>query len=188
MALDSDEVVVAADADVYVGDVGATGPTDPTTAVDATFTHLGYTSEDGITWTPGMETNAIPAHQSFYAIRHVVTGRSLDLGFELLQWNRESFMLAFGGGEFAETAGPPAFYTYTPPDPAEIYYRSLVIDWADGDKHYRLHIPKVMATDTSEIALARTDPSGLGLTLSAVATDGASEYIFLTDDPAFAAA
>jgi hypothetical protein len=187
MALDADEVVVAGDADVFVAPVGTAGPTTPIAALNVAFVNLGYTSEDGITWTPGMEVNEVRAHQSFYAIRHVVTGRSLEIGMNLLQWNAESFKLAMGGGSFATTAGPPAHYTYTPPAPSEIYYRSLVIDWADGTKHYRLHVPKVMATSVDEITLARAEESGLGLTLAAVATDGAAEFTFLTDDPAFAA-
>lgn len=185
--LDADEVVVAADADVFVAPVGTVGPTTPTETPDVAFVHLGYTSEDGITWTPGMEVNEVRAHQSFYAIRHVVTGRTLEIGMNLLQWNAESFKLAMGGGAFTQTAGPPAYTTYTPPAPSEIYYRALVLDWADGTKHYRLHIPKVMATSVDEITLARAEESGLGLTLAAVATDGAAEYTFLTDDPAFAA-
>lgn len=186
MSIDADEIVVAGDAGVYVAPVGTAGPTDIATALNASFANLGYTSEDGISWSPGMETTPINTHQSFYAVRHIVTGRSLDIGFELLQWNQESFMLAMGGGEFATTAGPPAYYTYTPPEPSDIYYRALVVEWTDGGKSYRLHVPKVMASDVSEVTLARTDASGLALTLSAVATDGSAEYTFITNDPAFA--
>ena len=185
--LDSDEVIVAADASVHVAPVGSAGPSDIATALDAAFVDLGYTSDEGITWDPNAEIQEINAHQSFYAIRYIVTGRSLEIGLPLLQWNQESFKLAMGGGSFATTVGPPAFHTYTPPSPSEIYNRALVLEWADGAKNYRLHIPKVMTTDTDAITLARTDAAGLALTFQAVATDGASEYTFITDDPAFAA-
>ena len=186
MAVDTSEIVVAGDASVHVGAVGSTGPSDIATALDAAFTDLGYTSEDGIEWTPGIETNPIRAHQALYAVRYVVTGRTLEFGFELLQWNQETLKLALGGGSVATTAGPPAYYTYTPPEPEEIYYRALVLQWEDGDYTFRLHVPKVMVTETSAITLARTDAAGIPLTMAVVATDGVSEFTLITVHPAFA--
>ena len=188
MAIDSSEIVVAGDATVSVGPVGSTGPTDVETALDAAFVDLGATSEDGIEWTPGMETEAISVHQALYAVRYVVTDRTLEFGFELLQWNQETLKLALGGGTITTTAGPPAYYTYTPPAPEEIYYRALVLAWQDGDYTFRLHVPKVMVTDTSAITLARTDAAGIPLTLAVVATDGTSEYTLISDHPGLAAA
>lgn len=187
MAIDADEIVVGASGSVHVGAVGSTGPTDIETALDAAFTDLGYVSEDGVEITPGMDVNEVPAWQSFYPVRRIVTGRTLEIGFTLLQWNEESIKLAFGGGSVATTAGPPAYYTYSPPDPSTIDSRALVVEWADGTKGYRLHVPKVLVTDTSALSLNRTDPAGLALTFSVQATDGSDEFTLITDDPAFAA-
>lgn len=191
MALDTDEVVVAANAFAYVAPVGTAGPTNIETALPAAWIHLGYTSEDGMTMSPDMDTNEISAHQSFYAIRHVVTGRTLDLGFSLLQWNQDTIKLAFGGGTFATTAadataGTEAYYTYTPPSPEVIDYRALVLHWEDGAKGYRLHVPKVLVTDTSDLTLARSDAAAVDLTFSTIATDGTNPFTFITNDPAFA--
>ena len=186
MAVDADALVVAGDASVHVAPVGTAGPADIATALNVAFLDLGYTSEDGIETTPGMDITDIRTHQALYPVRRVVTGRSLEFGFTLMEWNQKSIKLAFGGGSFATTAGPPAFYTYTPPDPEDVDYRALVLEWADGAKNYRLHVPKVLVTDTSAITLARTDASGIPLTFSVIATDGADPYSFITDDPAFA--
>lgn len=186
MALDADEVVVGANGTVNVGAVGSTGPTDIETALDGAFTDLGYVSEDGIELSPGMDMTEIAAWQSFYPVRRIVTGRSLEIGFELLQWNQEAIELAFGGGSFATTAGPPAYYTYTPPSPEDLDYRALVIEWEDGTKNYRLHVPKALVTDTSSLNINRSDAAGLGLTFSIEATDGTDPFTFITDDPAFA--
>src|SRR5689334_13641230 len=49
MAGDTDNPRVWVNADVYVGDVGSTAPTDIDTAIDADFTALGLLSEDGMT-------------------------------------------------------------------------------------------------------------------------------------------
>jgi hypothetical protein len=186
MPVDADEVVVAADASVHVGDVGTAGPTDIATALNAAFVDLGYTSEDGIEMTPGMDIGEVRAHQAMYPVRRMVTGRSLELGLTLLQWNQASIELAFGGGTWTTTAGPPAFYTYTPPAPEDMDYRALVLEWEDGTKAYRLHVPKVLVTETSSITLARTDASGLPLTFSVIATDGTDPFTLITSDPAFA--
>lgn len=188
MPTDVDEVVVAGDASVYVAPVGTTGPTDIATALNAAFIDLGFTSEDGIEMTPGVEINEIRAHQALYPVRRVVTGRTLELGFTLLQWNETSVKLAFGGGTVTTTPGPPIYYTYTPPDADDDPdYRALVLEWADGTKDYRLHVPRALVSDVSSITLARADAAGLPLTFSVVATDGAQPFTLLTDDPAWAA-
>lgn len=187
MAIDADEVVVGADGNVYVAPVGTTGPTDIDTALDAAFIDLGYTSEDGVTLTPGMDMNEIMAWQSFYSIRRIVTSRTFDIGFTLLQWNEDSIVLAFGGGSVATAAGPPIVYTYSPPSPETIDYRAVVVEWADGTKDYRLHVPKALVTDTGALNLNRTSEAGLDLTFSIQATDGTDPFNLITNDPAFAA-
>lgn len=187
MPLDEDEVVVAGDGAIHVGPVGTAGPSDIATALNAAFIHLGYTSEDGIEMTPGVSINDINAWQALYPIRRTVTGRTLEFGFELLQWSEHSVKLAFGGGSVATTAGPPAYYTYTPPAPEALDYRALVIEWEDGSKDYRLHVPKALVTDTGAINLTRSDAAGLPLTFSVVATDGTDPWTLITNDPAFAA-
>lgn len=189
MATDVDQVVVAANGNVYVAPLGTAGPTDIATALNAAFIDLGYLSEDGISEiTPGMDTTEIRAWQAFYPIRRVVTGRSLDIGFTLLEWSDISIKLAFGGGTVATTAGPPAYYTYTPPAPEDIDYRAMVIQWEDGTKDYRLHLPRVLVSDVGGISLRRSDPAGIPLTFSVDAADGAQPFTLITDDPAFAAA
>jgi hypothetical protein len=184
MAVDADEIVVGANGNVYVGPVGTAGPTDIDTALNAAFSDLGYVSEDGVEITPGMDVSDINAWQSFYPVRRIVTGRSLEIGFTLLQWNEDSIALAFGGGEVVTAA---SVHTYSPPSPDEIDYRAMVVEWHDGDKGYRLHVPKVLVTDTSALSLNRTDPAGLALTFAVQATDGSDPFTLITDDPAFAA-
>lgn len=184
MATDVDQVVVAARGNVYVAPVGTAGPTNIATALNAAFIDLGYLSEDGISeFSPGVETNAIPAWQSFYPIRRVVTDRSLTIGFTLLEWSDVTVKLAFGGGDIATAT---SIYTYTPPDPEDIDYRAMVVQWIDGAKNYRLHLPRVMVTDVGSIPLRRGDAAGIPLTFAVDAVDGASPFSLITDDPAFA--
>lgn len=184
MAVDVDQVVIAANGQVYVAPLGTTGPTNIATALNAAFIDLGYTSADGVQITPGLSTNPIMAWQSFYPIRRIVTERSFEIGLTLLEWSDVSLKLALGGGSVA-TAG--SIYTYTPPAPEEIDYRAMVLAWQDGTKSYRLHLPRVMVSDVGAMNLQRSDAAGIPLTFQVDAVDGASPYNLITNDPAFAA-
>lgn len=187
MALDADEIVVGASGAVYVAAVGTAGPTDTATALAASWQHLGYTSEDGVEIAPGMDMSEINGWQSFYALRRVVTSRSLEIGFELLQWNEHSIKLAFGGGTVTSSGvSPDIVYTYNPPAPSVIDYRAMVVEWADGTKKYRLHVPKSMVTDTGAMNVTRSDAAGIDLTFGIEATDGTNPFSLITNDPAFA--
>jgi hypothetical protein len=184
MALDADEVVIGSNGRVYVAPVGTTGPTDIATALNASFVDLGYASEDGVSFTPSLDTNEIRAWQSFYPVRRAVTSRSFEIGVTLLQWNTESLQLAFGGGSVAVNTG---ISTYTPPDPEDLDYRAMVVTWQDGDKDYRMHFPKVLVTDVGDITIQRSDPAGIELTFAVEATDGTNPFTLISDDPAIVA-
>lgn len=185
MAVDADNITVAGTGSVYLGPVGTTGPTDIATALDAAFLDLGYTSEDGVTLTPGHDINEIRAWQSKYPVRRVVTGRSLDIEFTALEWTQAAVEAAFGGGSWATATG---VHTYTPPDSDDaLYERALVVEWADGTKVTRLHVPKVMVSDVGDITFVGEDAAGFPLTLSTMATDGTAPFTLITNDPAMAA-
>lgn len=181
----ADEVVVGANGQIYVGATGQAEPTDATTALVGTYSQLGFVSEDGVSFTDSKTVEAIGAWQSFYAIRRIITGRELTVSFQLRQWNDATVPFALGGGTVTEPS--PGEYTYTPPAPETIDERSLILDWQDGDKNYRLWIPRGMVTENVETNLTRTAAADLPITFAAI-SDGADDaYILFTDDPAFEA-
>lgn len=183
MPANSDEIVVAANGKVRIAPVGTTQPTTPTGAPVAAWVDLGYTNEDGVTFTDTKEIEDILAWQSFYAVRKIVTGKEATLAFVLEQWNEASVPLAFGGG--AVTQPTPGVWKYVPPDPSTIDYRAMMIDWIDGSKNYRLIMPKGLVTEAVEVNLVRTGGAFLPITFSAVPATGSDPYILLTDDIAF---
>ncbi len=185
MAQDATEVVVGASGDIYTAPVGTTAPTDPTSAYAAGWSaSLGYLTEDGVSWAPSVENNLIGAWQSFYPIRALIASRNITVGFSLMQWNTETLRLAFGGGEVTEPSNN--VFKYTPPDASEQDERALGIDWADGDEHYRLIIPKGIVSDIGETNLVRTDAAVLPITFSIQAPPaGEDPWFLLTDSAAF---
>jgi len=170
-ANDADRIVVGANGTVYVGETTATAPTDADTALvtaapdEATSTEyveLGFVSENGVTVTPTQSITPIMAWQSAYSVRQIVTSRGLELDFVLREFSAVSIPFAFGGGSLVEVGpGDTNNYKYTPPEPQEIDTRSLVVDWADGTRLYRLYVPNGQITDLSAFTVSRTAPAEL---------------------------
>lgn len=184
MGKDVDEIVVGANGTVWVAPVGTAAPADESAAPGAGWVDLGFTSEDGVTLSDAKTFERIPVWQLFYAARIIVTERDLNLSFNLRQWSGVKVKLAFGGGEVTEpTSGK---FKYTPPSPADIDERALLLDWSDGTKKYRLVQPRGMVTEAVETNLVRTAAADLPITFGLLGTDGVDPWYLLTNDPAFA--
>lgn len=186
MSLSADDLVVAANGRVYVGPTTATLPTDESAALDSDFVDLGYLTDAGVTVSPSISVESVQPWQSFYSVREIVTGRELTMSFELLQFNSETTVLAFGGGTVTEES--PGSYKMVPPSPETVDKRTAVIEWADGDKNYRLVVPVCMVSEAGEFTLSRSAPATLAVTLKALGVDGEEAFVLYTDDPAFAPA
>lgn len=180
MSLDAAELTVGANGSINIASYGTTLPTDIDEALHADFLELGYVTEDGVTFKDGKTIEGKKAWQSFYDVRKIVTARDAMVKFTLEQWNRFTVILAFGGGAVTDTANG---VKYEPPNPEDIDERSAVIAWTDGDKDYRIVIPKCIVADDVETNLKRTDLALLPITLGVIGVDGFKPWTFLTNDP-----
>lgn len=179
---DSTETVIASDGQVYVAPTTTVQvPTNTGTALGSDWDELGFISEEGATFSVGRDITDINAWQSFYPIRRIITASTVSVSFELLQWNEATLEFALGG----DVTGTGGNYTYTPPAPEDIIEHSLVIQWQDGSKDYRLYIPRGLVSENVDVTLSRTDAAGLPITFSA--SDPGSDDIFtlFTNDTAF---
>jgi hypothetical protein len=145
--------------------------------LDAAFIHLGYIQEDGATLSLERDTQTVGAWQSKRSIRRYNVSQMERITLQLLQWNGDTIILAFGGGELV-SAGPGARYNF--PDPNEVDDRAMVLDFGDDDKLYRLVIPKGNVGDTAESQFHKGGVSVLPITFEAVD----QEPYILTNDPA----
>jgi len=176
------QVVVAGNGSVYVGITSTPAPTDATTALNAGFKEMGFISEDGATFTEGKDITDIGAWQSFYPLRKIITGRTVQVAFALREWRRPAVEFALGGTVSGTAPGP---YSYIPPAPELLATKSLVLNWVDASKNYRLYIPVGLVTETVETTFARTAAADLPVTFSATDPGGANIYTLFTNDPAF---
>lgn len=183
MATNASEVVVGSGGRIYIAPVGTAAPTTSVSALDSDYRDLGFISEDGISATFGVSVEDINSFQSLLPIRRVVTGRSTDLSFTLRQWNVDTFSFALGGGS-VEANGSE--YTFYPPANGDALQESaVVVEWADGDKHYRLFIAKAVVTDAVETSITRNAAADLPISLSVLGSENDDAWYLLTDDDAF---
>jgi hypothetical protein len=181
--LDADAIVIAGTATLYVAPAGTTMPASLSASLNAAFVELGYSTEDGVKFTDSKTVQGVRPHQSFYEVRRFVTERASSVEFSLLQWDADTVPLAFGGGSITSPAAGE--YRYTPPDPEDIDERAVVIDITDGDRHFRIGIPKAMVSSSVESTFARTGPAMLPITLDVLGTDGTAPWVIDSDDAAW---
>lgn len=183
MALDSSQLQYAGNGQVFVAPVGTVMPTDVTTALGVAFVGLGYTTPDGVTLSPTQDTNDVSAWQSFYPIDRRVTSRDFSISFSLLQVNKETFKLTFGGGTWTTATGT---HKFTPPAAEEIDYRAAIVELVDGANTTRVLVPKVMVSDPGAIQVRRSDPASVDITLGLVTTGSGDPFTVLSNDAKFA--
>ena len=181
-----DEIVVGANGSILVAPEGTAVPAGIETALGEDWIDLGYVTEDGVSFSDGKSVASIRAWQSFYDLRRVIESREATAGFSLMQWNGSTVALAFGGGDVTEDASSQ--YRYTPPDPGEIDYRALAIEWEDGDRDYRLVLPRGMVSEGVETNIVRTEAGVLPISFAVLGEAGSDPWVMQTNDPAFAAA
>ena len=75
MAVETPEaILIAAGFEIYTAPVGTPIPTDVDSALNAAFTRVGYTTEDGAVFTRTPSVTPINMHQSFEPVRYVLAG------------------------------------------------------------------------------------------------------------------
>lgn len=179
----ADNIIVGSGGKIYIAQTNTTLPTTIDGALDNNFIDLGFLSEDGITLSSSVDITDITAFQSLLPVRKVVTARGFELSFVVREFSQDAVLFAFGGGSFASAGGTT---TFTPPSASDaVYERSLVAEWNDGNKDYRIVINRCIVSDGVESNITRTDAVDLPLTVSVLSSDEADAgYYLLTNDPA----
>lgn len=189
MAQTAEEITVALTGNVWIAPYSDTLvlPED-LGAPDAAFTDMGYTTEDGVTFSATPNVEDIMAWQKATPVRRIVTSREVTIGYTLEQLNLDTFAHAFGGGEWTEpTAG---VYRYDPPADADALAEyACIIDFADGDRNGRFVLSRGTVNDAVETNLVRNNAAMLPVSLAGLTPDGEdTAWYFISNDDAFAPA
>jgi hypothetical protein len=179
MALDSTQCFIAGTGNVYIAAVGSTAPVDVTTAWAAAWKQVGYTEDDGATFSASYDTDPKTSWQSLDPTNYARTGRTSSVKFTMKQWNQVNFPVVWGGGAIAETGLGTGVYKYDAPSGSTIDYRAIGVEVTDGTKIGRLIIPKALLTDASEVQFGKGEEAVMELTFGVIATGVAAAWTFL---------
>jgi hypothetical protein len=183
MAGDTDNPRIWLGADVYVGAVGSTAPTDTTTALDAAFKALGLLSEDGMTEKRDQSSD------DYYAwggvlVRTVRSKFKRTFVVTALEDNATVFALVNPGSTAATATGTT---TRTVKNPT-VNPQAFVFEMRDGDVTRRIVVPKGEVTEVGDVKYSDSDITGFELTITVYPASDGTLYKDITDDPAAAAA
>lgn len=126
----------------YMAPVGSTAPTDANVAPDAAFLNLGYTTTEGLVYTPNnKETDVFAMQNGGVQVMVAVTEASEEYKFAALQINSLNMGLAFGTS-VTQTATSGSYVT-NPALPATIQ-RAFIFDIISGASIERIYIPRAV--------------------------------------------
>lgn len=182
MAYDATDIRVGANGQVYVAPITAAAPTSTVSVLDTLFVDIGFVSEEGVMFVDQKELTDVTRWKQALPDRRIVTSRTMALQMVLRELSAQTIEFALGGT--VNTSG--AEFTYTPPAPLDQLESSVILDWVDGPKRYRLYIPRGVAVSNVGFSINRQSPTELPLTFVALATIGADPYTVWLDDNNFA--
>lgn len=187
MALNTAQVLVGANGNLYAAPVGTTAPADFSVSYSGTWIELGYADEDGVTFSNSRDTEDINVWQDFDPARTIVTGRNVTLGFNLMQWNKDTLPLAMGGGTMTTSgSGATLKYQFAPAAAGVLDERAFSCAWTDGTRNYRLFIPRGVVTDEVSFSLNKASAAMLPISIRVLGTSSGSAFYWYTSDAAFA--
>ncbi|MEU2484104.1 phage tail protein [Streptomyces sp. NPDC052071] len=186
MANDADNVRVGLNGSIFIAPKGTTAPTDLDAAWDAGWVDLGYLSDDGVSMEYSTDSEDINAWQSLSPVRKVLTSVDMTLGFTAIELKTATMTLYFPSATMTDIGGTVHKLSIpAAPTPDE---RAIGLEWLDGDIKNRLVIARGEVTERGAITIGRSAAVGLEMTVSAYADTAPEIAVWLSNDPAWAAA
>lgn len=166
--MDASQIIVAGMQRILVAPVGTAPPDDIAEEPSADWTDLGYTTEDGIAFSFGLDTDDLMTSQSLDPVRKLTTGRPKTVTASLRQFNETTLILALGGGNFTSDADG---WEVEPAPSSFIDERALIVEFEDGAKKVRFIGYRVMVSEAVEFTLVNTTGLAFPLTFSVLANE-----------------
>ncbi|WP_162795867.1 hypothetical protein [Nonomuraea lactucae] len=145
------------------------------------FTDLGYVSEEGAEIAPSLSTNDIPVWQSAAPATTVITGAGLTVTFRLMQFDKDTTALFFGG-KWVKSDTTPVTSMLTLPSTPELVTKALIIMWGDSTRVAALYIPRAQVNEREGFTLTRTNPNSLAMTFKALDANGKLGDLIVSGD------
>jgi hypothetical protein len=155
-----DEVRVAIDGVVAVGDFGAAAPTSAISSLTGTHTDYGYVSEDGVTESTSTTSEKIRAWQKAKVVRTTVTEGTTSYNMVLIQTSAATVAMYYNG-----TLDADGSIVADPTKDRPLL--SLVIDVIDGDEVIRSYAPEAQIMEVGDQVYQNGAAIGYEVTIEA---------------------
>lgn len=187
MANNADYVRAALNGSILLAPKGTTAPADLDTPWGASWTDLGFMSDDGVSMEYSTDVEDINAWQSLSPVRRILTSVNMTLGFTAIELKASTITAYFPDSVITEVSAGTVFRLDIPAAPGPAEY-AIGLEWIDGEIKNRLVIPRGEITERGAISLGRSAAVGLEMTVSAYASAAPEIATWLSNDPAWALA
>jgi hypothetical protein len=170
--LDSDQLVVgiARGPGIWVAPIGTEMPADIDEDFGEGWDSLGYASEDGPTVATSTDSEDIRGWQALGVLRSLITGRTVTIQFQLMQWNARNLGLYWDiDAPTIEADGSFAFPVRS--DQAGQRHQ-IGIDVKDGDNEIRLVFPRTQLNAAGDMQFQRSAAALMDVTFAALEDAG----------------
>ncbi|MFG3036857.1 phage tail protein [Streptomyces sp. NPDC048330] len=162
----------------------ATLPTDSESTWNATFTDIGWISDDGITESNSADSSEIKGWQGGQTVRKVISSSEMTFSFTAIETSKTVLELYHKGSKVVTTSGKSVLAVKAPgPD-----RRTFGFDVIDGDSHIRIVIPDGEVTETGDITYKGDEAIAYELTITAYPGSDGTVALKYSNDPAWSAA
>jgi hypothetical protein len=154
---------------VLIGDLGATAPTDATTALDAGFVPAGYVGEDGLTETTDRSTEKVKAWGGDI-VKVLQTDFSVTYTFTFIETHNSTVLeTVYGDDNVTVTPATGAAGTLrtVKVNADTLPHKSFVFDMRDGDSRIRIYVPDGQVTEVGEVTYSDGELIGYQVTVEA---------------------
>ena len=165
---------------IYMAPVGTAPPTDSTTALPATWSTLGYLSEDGVTLSQDTTSADIIPWQGRSPVRSMITARELAMEMVMIEFNQQNLAVYFGMP--VNTGVPTSTWALDVISTAPTQVYSFVIDVSDLNVKLRYYIPRGSLSDAGDLVITDSGAMALPITMKCLDDNGTLLSIMYTTD------
>lgn len=174
---------------IYRAPVGTTEPADSQEALDAAWTELGYTDEDGLVFTFGREIADIRVGQSYWPIRKVITEYAGSVRVTLAEYSKTNVEVALEATVTEpDSTGNPGEFLVTPATDGTLTEHALLLEIEDGTDVIRRVIRDCVVGNVGDQQVRKANKLGLNCTFDILGEDSLAPWIDLANlaalDPA----
>lgn len=176
MALDTDNIRVYGDGNIYIAAYGTTLPTTLAGSLATGFSDLGYITEDGIQINEEIETLEVGAWQAYGPVVLKRTKSTCRVVIPSLELNDTVRVAYHDGGSYSSSGASER--KFTPPVGGSFREWSIIADLDDGNDTERYVFTRCVLTAKDGLTISKGGATAASMTFTVLSgDDGAAGWV-----------